>query len=89
VPSGAGQQLGYVVTIKNELGSSHTYDLSVTSSTGTGVAYSLSTSSITLGAGATGTFTMTADHYEEVPSNVAELIIKEAAKDKKDEEDEE
>jgi elongation factor G len=36
-----------------------------------------------------GTFTMTPDHYEEVPGNVAELIIKEAAKDKKDEEDEE
>lgn len=77
VPSGAGQQLGYVVTIKNELGSQKAYDLSVTSSTGTGVTYSLSTSSITLGAGATGTFTvwMTADKGASTGGHQAKLLV--------------
>jgi len=57
VPSNSGRTLTYVVTIKNEWGTSHTFNLSVIGGGG-GVAYSLSTNSISLAPGETGTFTI-------------------------------
>ncbi|HEY2916953.1 MAG TPA: S8 family serine peptidase [Candidatus Limnocylindrales bacterium] len=76
IPSGAGQTLTYTVKIRNESGSSHTFDLTVTGTTGTGVTFSVPPQ-VTVGGGASATFvvTMTATKGASPSGHQATLSI--------------